>query len=329
MVFHRGHYYYARSLQGATAIGVARARRLQDIGAAEMKVVFRAPAGTRYGKRVWAPELQRLRGRWYLYFAAADPSGRQHRMYALQAADDDPQGAWEFKGPLAPATDRWAIDGAALELGGRLYFLWSGWPEAESGFPQVLYIAAMSDPLTIVGERHAIARPEHGWERATAPLIEAPQPLRHGGRTHVVYSAGASWSGDYALGLLSYAGGDPLQESSWVKQPRPLFATNPQARVWGPGHPTFVKSPDGREDWIVYHATSRRDAGWRQRSVRAQRFGWDAAGRPVFGDPLPLEQPIEEPSGTPGPGPGPGPARCRRSGGAPAGALSAACRPAA
>ncbi len=169
----------------------------------------------------------------------------------------------------------------------------------------------MRDPLTIDGERHAIAAPEHAWERAVAPLVEAPQPLRRGGRTHVVYSAGASWSGDYALGLLSHAGGDPLQAASWVKQPRPVFAASAQARVWGPGHPSFVRSPDGREDWIVYHATDRPDAGWKLRSVRAQRFGWDADGRPRFGEPVPAGRPIEEPSGTPGAGPSPG-ARERR-----------------
>ncbi len=327
MVFHRGHYYYARSLQGATAIGVARARRLQDIGAAEMKVVFRAPAGTRYGKRVWAPELQRLRGRWYLYFAAADPSGRQHRMYALQAADDDPQGAWEFKGPLAAATDRWAIDGAALELGGRLYFLWSGWPEAESGFPQVLYIAAMSDPLTIVGERHAIARPEHGWERATAPLIEAPQPLRHGGRTHVVYSAGASWSGDYALGLLSYAGGDPLQDRAGSSSRGRCSPRTRGARLGA--RPSELRAIARRPRGLDrLPRDDRPDAGWgsarcarsasagtpRAGRASASRCRW-AADRGALGDAR----------GRAGAGAGAG----RRSGGAPAGALSAACRPAA
>ena len=37
--------------------------------------------------------------------------------------------------------------------------------------------------------------------------------------------------------------------------------------VFGPGHNSFVKSPDGREDWIVYHAIDV--ARPRQRARRA------------------------------------------------------------
>ena len=204
VVFHRGYYFYCRVI-GNGEIGIARARRLQDIGAAPMVSVFKPPAGTPYSRQVWAPELQRVRGRWYIYFSASDGVNANHRMVALQAETDDPQGDYAFKGRVADPADGWAIDGTVLELGGRLYFVWSGWPDAAGPFPQVLYIAAMSDPWTISGERHLIAAPEFDWERAGAPLLEAPQPLHHRGTTHIVYSAGASWGDDYALGLLRYA----------------------------------------------------------------------------------------------------------------------------
>jgi len=299
VVFHRGYYYYCRSL-GARAIGVARARRLQDIGAAPMVTVFSPPADSPYGREVWAPELQRIRGRWYIYFAASDGINANHRMYALQAAGDDPQGRYAFKGRVGDESDRWAIDGVALELRGKLYFVWSGWPQAKGDFPQVLYIAAMRDPWTIAGPRHLLAAPEHTWERAVAPLLEGPEPLARRGRMHLVYSAGASWSDDYALGVLTYRGGDPLRSTSWVKQPQPAFAKSGDAQAFGVGHASFVRSPDGHEDWIVYHATDRPGAGWRGRSVRAQRFGWTGDDRPDFGRPVAIGVPIEAPSGTAG-----------------------------
>jgi len=299
VVFHRGYYYYCRSL-GARAIGVARARRLQDIGAAPMVTVFRPPADAAYGRELWAPELQRIRGRWYIYFAASDGINANHRMYALRAAGDDPQGRYAFKGRVADASDRWAIDGVALELRGKLYFVWSGWPEAKGDFPQVLYIAAMRDPWTLAGPRHVLAAPENAWERAVAPLLEGPEPLVHRGRTHLVYSAGASWSDDYALGLLTYRGGDPLQSGSWLKQPQPVFAKSADAQAFGVGHASFVRSPDGREDWIVYHATDRPGAGWRGRSVRTQPFAWSYDNRPDFGRPVAIGVPLEAPSGTAG-----------------------------
>ena len=303
VVFHHGYYYYCRSI-GNAEIGVARARRLQDIGAAQMVTVFRPPAASPYGRQLWAPELQRVRGRWLIYFAASDGVNANHRMYALQALTDDPRGAYAFKGRVADRSDAWAIDGVALEMGKALYFVWSGWPQSgmTGDFPQVLYIAAMRNAWTIVGERHPIAAPRHAWERAVAPLLEAPQPLRRRGRTHIVYSAGASWSDDYALGVLTYAGGDPLRAGAWIRQPLPAFGKNAAAGVFGPGHPSLVRSPDGREDWIVYHATDRPGAGWAGRSVRAQRFGWHRDGSPAFGSALAVDRPVEEPSGTPGPG---------------------------
>ena len=298
VVFHRGYYYYCRAI-GDSAIGVARARRLQDIGAAPPVVVFRAPPATPYSTQLWAPELQRIRGRWVIHFAASDGDNAHHRMYALVALDDDPQGHWELKGRVADRDNAWAIDGAVLELGGRLYFVWSGWPGPTGDFPQLLYIAAMRDPWTIVGARHAIAAPEFDWERAVAPIVEAPQPLHHHGSTYIVYSASASWSDDYALGVLTYIGGDPLSAASWRKDPLPAFAKDVAHRVFGVGHPTFVRSPDGREDWIVYHAIDRAGGGWSARSVRAQRYGW-CDGKPSFGTPVAAGVAIEEPSGTPG-----------------------------
>ena len=308
VVFHRGYYYYCRAV-GDRAIGVARARRLQDIGAAPVRTVFRPPADVAHGREIWAPELQRIRGRWYIYFAASDGVNANHRMYALQAVGDDPQGDYVLKGRVGDPSDRWAIDGVALELRGKLYFVWSGWPEAKGDFPQVLYIAAMRDPWTIAGRRHLLAAPEHAWERAVAPILEGPEPLAHRGATHLVYSAGASWSDDYALGLLSYRGGDPLRASAWRKRPSPVFTKNVAAKAFGVGHASFVRSPDGREDWIVYHATDRPGAGWRGRSVRAQPFRWSSDGLPEFGTPVGIGQPLEAPSGTPGAPAAPAPPR--------------------
>lgn len=299
VIFHRGYYYYCRAVDDS-AIGVARARRLQDIGAAPLAIVFRPPAGTPYSRQLWAPELQRIRGRWVIYFAASDGDNASHRMYALGGLDDDPQGRYEFKGRVADRDDAWAIDGAALEIGGSLYFVWSGWPGLRGDFPQLLYIAPMRDPWTIVGERHAIAAPEHDWERVVAPLLEAPQPLRRRGTTFIFYSAAASWSDDYAVGLLRYLGGDPLRAASWRKHPLPVFGKNAEAAAFSVGHPSFVPSPDGREDWIVYHATARSGAGWSARSVRAQPFDWCSDGRPRFGAAVPVGRLLDEPSGTAG-----------------------------
>jgi GH43 family beta-xylosidase len=301
VVFHDGRFAYCRSL-GDRAIGIAFAPRLQDIGTAPMDVVWQAEPGTPWSAEIWAPDLQHIGDRWYIYFAASDGDNRQHRMYALESQGDDPRGPYTFRGRITAPTDRWAIDGLTVMVDGRLHFVWSGWRDDDAGFPQVLYIAPMSDPLTISGERVEIAAPDQPWEQRGAPLLEGPAPLYRDGRLFVAYSASASWTEDYAIGLLAFDGGDPLSPAAWRKLPGPAFAPCPEVRIYGPGHNSFVKSPDGREDWIVYHAIDRPGAGWAGRSVRAQRFGWHADGTPHLGQPVGPGVPIEEPSGSPAPG---------------------------
>ena len=297
VVWHDGYYYYCRSLDDRS-IGVARAVRLQDIGRAPMTTIWTAPAGTAYSQQVWAPELQFIGGRWYVYFAASDGDNAHHRMFVLESQGADPQAGYAFKGKIAAATDRWAIDGLSFERDGKLYFVWSGWRGAADGFPQVTYIAPLANPWTIEGERHEIAAPSLPWEQSGAPLMEGHAVLQRGGRLFVVYSTSASWSDDYKLGLLEYTGGDILAAASWKKNPTPVFSKLVHGGAEGPGHNAFVKSPDGSEDWIVYHAIDTAGGGWAQRSVRAQRFGWGADGLPSFGLPVASGVAVAEPAGT-------------------------------
>ena len=82
------------------------------------------------------------------------------------------------------------------------------------------------------------------------------------------------------------------------KETRPVFQKDPAIGVYGPGHNSFVKSPDGKEDWIVYHGAKFSGAGW-NRNVRMQKFDWNKDGTPNFGSPVPLEAFQRVPSGEP------------------------------
>jgi GH43 family beta-xylosidase len=290
------NYFFCQSRQGPTAgsIWVNRAARLEDIGVDHWKCVWRAPADAPYSKQVWAPELHFLQGRWFIYFAADDGDNAHHRMYVLEGTAADPQAPFVFKGKIAAPSDRWAIDGTVLEMpDGRLYFLWSGWPGTNDGV-QNLYLAPMSNPWTICGERVCISRPDHDWEQRDFPHInEGPETLWHQGQLFIIYSASAFWDDNYCLGQLTWTGGEVLNPQSWIKKPEPVFERTKD--VWGPGHCSFVKSPDGREDWIVYHAHVA--PGSRQRDVRIQRFTWNPDGSPHFGPPVSPDVPLSPPSG--------------------------------
>jgi len=296
---HEDGRYYANWTTGGD-VRLWRSPTLTGIAGGESKVLWTPPASGPKSRDIWAPELHRLRGKWYVYYAADDGQNRNHRMYALENDAADPfEGRFIDKGKVFdPSHDGWAIDGTALELGGKLYFLWSGW-EGTDNVAQRLYIAPMSDPWTISGPRIELSRPDHDWEHRGGPpaINEGPQFLLKGDAVHIIYSAGGSWTDDYCLGRLTApVGADLLNPASWRKSPTPVFRSG--RGVLAPGHCSFTKSPDGREDWLVYHAAKYPGGGW-DRSVRAQPFGWNADGTPRFGTPNSPDSPIALPGGEP------------------------------
>src|SRR5437588_10644875 len=80
------------------------------------------------------------------------------------SAEDPLRGEWRMKGEVADVTDRWAIDATVREDGSRLFMIWSGW-EGDANGQQNLYIAELSDPLTVKGPRVKISSPEYPWEK--------------------------------------------------------------------------------------------------------------------------------------------------------------------
>jgi GH43 family beta-xylosidase len=280
MIFHDGFYYFCES-RDHTTIHVRKSKSILDIGKDDGAKVWTPPADGPNCKGVWAPELHFLNERWYIYYAADDGINENHRMWVLESESRDPQGKYRCRGMLD--TGGWAIDGTLLtQEDGSLYLIWSGWPGKVDG-QQNIYIAPMQNPYMICGERILIAEPEHNWERVEMPICEGPQILKRDGKIFIVYSASASWTVDYCLGLLVNENGQLLNPRSW-KKVGPVFQKN--ERIWGVGHCSFVKSPCQTEDWILYHAKSEKKNGWKDRQIHAQQFTW-RDGLPHFGTPLP------------------------------------------
>ncbi len=295
-----GFYYYTQTT--GNNITIWKSKTLSGLGAAEKKVVWNPAQDAPNRAHMWAPELHFLDGKWYIYYAASDGDMGKQRMYVLQSEGADPFGPYSHPegtdyGQIADPSNKWAIDGTVLEYNNRRYFVWSGW-EGDVNVSQHLYIAPMKNPWTISGERIEISRPELEWEKIGTPTVnEGPQVLKNKqGKVFIVYSASGSWTDDYTLGMLTLEGTDPLVPEAWVKSQEPVFKKNPYANVYGPGHCSFVKSPDGKEDWILYHAAKFMGAGW-NRSVRMQKFSWNKDGTPHFGVPVGADTLLKVPSG--------------------------------
>jgi GH43 family beta-xylosidase len=293
VVEHGGQYFYCYS--AGRDIRVRRAAELHQIGGGDETVIWTAPDDGLYSQNVWAPEMHLIGGRWYIYFAADDGENQNHRMYVLRSEGEDAAGPYAFVGKVSDGADRWAIDGTVYQgPGGGLYFIWSGWPGDENG-RQNLYIAPMSDPVTIAEPGVLISEPTLDWESASEPRVnEGPQVLVRGGKVHVIFSAGGSWTDDYCLGRLTLVRDSPLEPGAWAKHPEPVFKKT--ADVFGPGHASFIHMQDGgdRSDWIVYHAAKSKGSGW-VRDIRLQPFQWDADDNPDFGEPISTGVPVVVP----------------------------------
>lgn len=296
--------YYMTSTRG-WGVAVRRSPTLAGLSTAkDVPVWHGGGAGFEaFTRDVWAPELHFLRNKWYVYYTATDGPDENRRVFVLEAQTDDPQGKYTFKGKLAVPDkndDEYAIDGTVWERpkDKALFALWSGRDKA-IGRIQNIYLAPMSNPWTISGARVRLSMPTFAWEKHGWQVNEGPEVLTHNGKTFVVYSASGGTTPNYCLGLLTNTDGDLLRAASWEKSRTPVFVsyTGTDGHVWGPGHNGFFRSPNGKEDWIIYHGKESDANTWGGRDARAQKFTWKRDGTPDFGHPIPAGVPLPVPAG--------------------------------
>ncbi|MEI9943328.1 MAG: glycoside hydrolase family 43 protein [Chitinophagaceae bacterium] len=310
VILQNGWYYYMNTT--GNDLKLWRTKNLGQLATAEVKTIYKPEENKLYSKQLWAPEIHFLDKKWYVYFAADDGNNLHHRMWVLENVNEDPfAGDWILKGKLTDPGDHWAIDLTVIDYKGKRYAAWSGW-ENYNNVQQNIYIAELENPWTMKGDRILVSEPAHDWELHGAvplewqkntgepPVLrvnEGPEFLEKNGKLFIIYSANACWL-DYNLGMLSFNGsGDILAAKNWKKHPQPVFAQSATNNVFAPGHNSFFKSPDGKEDWILYHANpTATDGCGNKRAPHMQKFSWNADGTPNFGSPV-SKKPLPLPSG--------------------------------
>ncbi|SDP42261.1 Beta-xylosidase, GH43 family [Streptomyces sp. cf386] len=298
--YHDGNYYLITTTFTGI-LGIRKSPTLAGLATAPNVQVYSDTTSTR-NTNFWAPEMHLLNGRWYVYYSAGQSGVAccdSQRTHVLESAGTDPMGPYTYKGSLTGANltpGGWLIDASVLQANNKLYLVGSGFI---NGSTQSLVIAPMTNPYTLAGNNFTIiSSPTLDWERSGNPVNEGPEPLYRGGRTFLSYSASSCQTADYKLGQLELTGSDPLSPASWTKKQTPVFQRSDANSVYGPGHNGFFTSPDGTENWIVYHANSASNGGCGNgRTTRAQKFTWNADGTPNFGTPVALGTTHPGPSG--------------------------------
>ena len=298
-VAQKDGFYYFLSTKG-NKIAITKTQDMSLLAIAPETTVWTPPTGTDHSGSIWAPELYFLSGKWYIYFAAADPAvADSHHMFVLENPNSDPTtGTWTFKGKIYDTADQWAIDGTVLTIGSTNYFVWSGWENTATKYKQYIYLATMTNPWTISGTRVKISSPTNNWERYEpsgnlgAGVNEAPIAIQKDAScpVFIIYSASRYSSDNYCLAQIQLtSGGSPTVATDWINK-KQVFVKSDANSVYGPGHNGFFTSShtDGNgtfksENWFIYHARSVANTSNGSRTSRMQKLSWNADGSPNFG----------------------------------------------
>lgn len=290
-----GYYYFMGTVPEYDRLELRRATTLAGLASAEPKVIWRQHAAGPMGSHIWAPEIHFIDGKWYIYFAAGGAEKSQVwaiRMYVLENASPNPlAGDWTERGQLKTDWESFSLDATTFAHRGTRYLVWAQ-KGRESPDNSHLYIAKMDSPTSIVGPQVLLSQPEFAWEKVRYAVNEGPAVLQRHGRIFITYSA-AGTGAEYCLGLLTAdENADLLDPKSWTKSPVPVFSSNDDHHIYGPGHNSFTTTPDGRTDLLVYHARSYKNIAGDplrdpNRHARVQPIAWRADGTPDFGTPRP------------------------------------------
>ncbi|MDI5831818.1 family 43 glycosylhydrolase [Shewanella xiamenensis] len=283
-----GSYYFIASVPEFDRIELRHAKTIDGLRQATPKTLWRKHETGPMSIDIWAPELHKIDGRWYIYFAASNKDVRFHnRMFVLGLEGDSPMtGQWQELGKLQSAQDAFSLDATSFSLKGERYFIWAQQDKAKR-YNTGLVIAKMLSPTQLSDNETIISEPLLDWERLGFKVNEGAAVLVKNGKVFVTYSASAT-DDRYAMGLLwADENADLLDPKSWHKSPSPVFTTEPSLNRFGPGHNSFVLAEDGKTELMFYHARNYLELqgtpltdGNRHTYYRAIR--WSADGFPVF-----------------------------------------------
>jgi GH43 family beta-xylosidase len=288
-----GYYYLAATVPEYDRIELRRARTIEGLGAASPVTIWRKHDKGDMGAHIWAPELHFIDGKWYVYFTAGRAEAKwEIRLYALQSGAANPlEGAWTERGQIRTGWESFALDATTFALNGQRYLVWTQRARSpDEGKGTNIYIAAMDTPLSITGAASMLSKPEFAWERVKHDVNEGPAALVRNGKVFLTYSASAT-DANYCMGMLTApAGANLLDPAVWKKAPEPVFKSSEKHGQYGPGHNYFTTSPDGKTDYLVYHARDYKEIQGdplrdQNRHTRVQPFTWNSDGSPDFGEP--------------------------------------------
>ncbi|MBR5538323.1 MAG: hypothetical protein IKU61_00340 [Clostridia bacterium] len=233
---------------------------------------------------------------WYMYVALRqdydDPTGESSRIRMVVLKSPAASAAPSGKDYVHPISEDANHSQPLLDMNGNNYVEWgcgqtilrikegeyagiyAMWVSEQNrgtaDFFQTISIAKLISPWQFDSKIGTVTRPTQEWEMSGKKLsstkylpdvVEGATPIYgKNGEIFIIYCGSGYWTGgNYALGQLTWNGGDPLLESSWEKldeneNKNPIFdAARDTNNLAGAGHASFINDKDGN-GFAVYHA---------------------------------------------------------------------------
>jgi len=283
-----GLYYLTATVPQYDRIVIRKASSINGLKEAKEKEIWHKHDKGVMGSHIWAPELHRIDGEWYIYFAAGEAEHIWNiRIWVLSNASKDPmQGQWKEEGRIKTKIESFSLDATTFEHKGKRYLVWAqNVRGGEHG--TALVLSEMKDPLTLTGPEVVITEPEFNWEKMKYNVNEGAAVIKRNGKIFVTYSASAT-NHNYCVGLLWIdENADLLDAGNWQKSPGPVFYTNEDLKRYGPGHNSFTTAEDGQTVIMIYHARDYKEIQGHElsdpnRATRARVVHWTESGFPDF-----------------------------------------------
>ena len=283
-----GTYYFIATVPEYDRIVLRKAASIDGLKEASEKTIWHKHEKGVMGYHIWAPELHRIDGTWYIYFAAGEAENIWNiRMWVLSNTSEDPmQGEWQEEGQIKTERESFSLDATTFKHNGKHYLIWAqNVRGGEHG--TALVLSEMAGPITLTGPEVVITEPQFSWERQKYNVNEGAAVIKRNGKIFVTYSASAT-NHNYCMGLLWIDEDvDLLDVSNWHKSPGPVFYTNEEAGRYGPGHNSFTTASDNETVIMIYHARDYKEIQGHElddpnRATRARVVNWTESGFPDF-----------------------------------------------
>jgi len=258
LTLYNGIYYFTASVPTYDRIEIRAAKTIAGLKNAPVRTVWTKRETGIMSEHIWAPEMHLIDGVWYIYFAASEINNKwELRPYALKCMGDPMTDEWEECGAIKAidgddAFTDFSLDGTTFTHNGERYFVWAEKVGKQFGISN-LYIALMKTPTELKSKRVLIATPEYDWEKIDFWVNEGAAVIKKDGKILMTYSASATGA-MYCMGLLAAdENADLLDPKSWEKEPEPIFITDSEKQIYGPGHNSFCVDEEGK-DICIFHA---------------------------------------------------------------------------